>query len=297
MVLQNVIAMMYDCDMTLTPVYMQDVLFEYFKVDGNEFWQRKEEWQTRVRAQGIYIDDECAYMNMMLQYVREGKFRGLSNALLEDLGRNLPVYSGLPDFFKRINTTIQEDNLFKKYDISLEHYIISTGMKTTIFGSVLGKEVNDIFASEFYEEEKAISGIGRAIGYAKKTEFLHLINKGGNVDRRIDVNSFLPREFRRVPFEQMVYVGDGPTDVSCFATLNHRGGKSIAVYNPLLEKAFAQAYQLQEEKRVFTFAPADYREGSHLSLVLEKIVNEMAQRVIDKTEREWKGVIKEPVRL
>jgi len=78
MVLQNVIAIMYDCDLTLTPVYMQDVLFEYFKVDGEEFWNRKEDWAKRIRVKGTNCDDECAYMNMILQYVREGKFKGLS---------------------------------------------------------------------------------------------------------------------------------------------------------------------------------------------------------------------------
>lgn len=297
MVLQNIIAIIYDCDLTLSPVYMQEVLFDYFKVDGQEFWKRKQVWMEKLMATGLNIDDECAYMNMMLQYVKEGKFKGLSNELLRDLGRNLLMYPGLPDFFERINSNVQEDNLFKKYDINLEHYVISTGTKQTILGSVLGSEVKDIFASEFYEEEGVISGIARSIGYAKKTEFLHLINKGGNVNSKIDVNSFLPREFRRIPFEQMIYVGDGPTDVPCFATLNRRGGKGVAVYGNNSEKAFKQAYQLQEEKRVFTFAPADYREGSHLSLVLEKMVREMAQRVVDKTERELKGVIREAVKL
>ena len=95
----------------------------------------------------------------------------------------------------------------------------------------------------------------------------------------------------------MIYVGDGPTDVPCFATLNHRGGKSIAVYNQDLDKAFRQTYQLQGEGRVFTFAPADYREGSYLSLVLEQIVMDMAQRIVDKTERELKGAIREAVKL
>lgn len=100
-----------------------------------------------------------------------------------------------------------------------------------------------------------------------------------------------------MPFEQMIYVGDGPTDVPCFATLNHRGGKSVAVYNHDSEKAFKQTYQLQEEGRMFTFAPADYREGSHLSLILERVVREMAQKIVDQTERELKGVIREAVKL
>ncbi len=294
---QNVIAVMYDCDLTLTPVYMQDVLFSHFNVDGAEFWRRNDEWQQKVRAQGVNIDDECAYMNMMLRYVREGKFKMLSNGLLRELGKNLVFYECVPEFFGRLREVIFEKEEYRKCDIQLEHYIISTGMKETILGSKIGNIVNGIFASEFYEEAGMISGISRTVGYAKKTEYIHLINKGGNIDSRIDVNSKVDACDRRVPFTQMIYVGDGPTDVPCFATLNHKGGKSIAVYHPTQEKAFRQTYQLQDEKRVFTFGPADYRKGSHISNVLEHTVREMADGIVLRRENVRKGRIREAVKL
>lgn len=294
---QNIIAIMYDCDLTLTPVYMQEVLFDHYKLDGKEFWQKKDEWQQKVRAQGTNIDDECAYMSMMLKYVREGEFKGLSNGILRDLGKNLPVYEGIPDFFERMKQIVLEKEEYKKCDISIEHYIISTGMKETILGSKIGSVVDGIFASEFYEEKGMLAGISRTIGYAKKTEFIHLINKGGNIDSRIDVNSKVDASDRRVPFTQMIYVGDGPTDVPCFATLNNKGGKSIAVYHPTQEKAFRQTYQLQEEGRVFAFGPADYRAGSHISNVLELTVRQMADAIVLRRENERKGRIREAVKL
>ena len=307
---QNIIAMMYDCDLTLTPVYMQEVLFKHFNVDGGEFWARKDEWQQKVRAQGVNIDDECAYMSMMIRYVREGKFAGLSNFLLRELGKNLPFYEGVPEFFGRMKDVVVEKEEYRRCDIQVEHYIISTGMKETILGSGIGGKVDGIFASEFYEEmvvdpdspecvigEPRIAGIARTIGYAKKTEYIHLINKGGNKDSRIDVNSKVDACDRRVPFTQMIYVGDGPTDVPCFATLNHKGGKSIAVYHPTQEKAFKQTYQLQDEGRVFAFGPADYRKGSHISNVLEHTVREMADGIVVRRENERKGRIREAVKL
>ncbi len=308
---QNIIAMMYDCDLTLTPVYMQEVLFDYFNVDGEEFWQETDGWQEKVREQGINFDDVCVYMNSILKYTREGKFKGLSNGMLRELGKDLKLFQGLPEFFRRMKSVVLEKEEYRKCDISVEHYIISTGMKETILGSALGEVVDGVFGSEFYEEgrvedeslpecvigNEVIAGIARTIGYAKKTEYIHLINKGGNKDARIDVNSKVDDEDRRIPFTQMIYVGDGPTDVPCFATLNHKGGKSIAVYHPTHEKAFRQTYQLHEEGRVFAFGPADYRPGSHISNILELTVRQMADTIVARRENEKRGRIREAVRL
>ncbi len=294
---QNIIALMYDCDLTLTPVYMQEVLFHHFNVDGGEFWRRKDEWQKAIEERGVHFDDECAYMNWMLRYVREGKFAGLSNGMLRELGKNLPLYEGLPDFFGRMNGVVEEER-FAREGISVEHYVISTGMRETILGSDLGKYLKGVFASEFYEEDGVIAGIARTIGYAKKTEFIHLISKGGNEDSRINVNSKVDAQDRRVPFRQMIYVGDGPTDVPCFATLKKLKGRGVAVYNPTQEKAFRDCYQLQEEGRVSLFCPADYRGGSHISNVLEHLVCEIAEKIVERNQKKRKrGRIREAVRL
>ena len=293
---QNVIAMMYDCDLTLTPSYMQKVLFDHFGVNERDFWEQNDSWQEKVRDQGVHFDDECVYMNSILKYVREEKFKGLSNNLLKELGANLKLFAGLPDFFKRMKDLVEAEDRYRCENIKVEHYIISTGMERTIRGSALGV-VDGIFASEFYEQQGEIAGIARTVGYAKKTEYIHLINKGGNKDSCIGVNSLVSLEDRRIPFTQMIYVGDGPTDVPCFATLNHKGGKSFAVYHPHLQKAFAQAYQLQEEGRVFSFAAADYQDGSHLSNTLEYTVRQMADGIVERRKNQKRARIREEVGL
>lgn len=158
-------------------------------------------------------------------------------------------------------------------------------------GSAIGPELEGVFASEYNTDENGIiCEIARAVGHTKKTEFLHLINKGGNKDPSIDVNGLLPRELRRIPFENMIYIGDGPTDVPCFATLNHRNGISIGVYNPESAEAFQKAYQLREQNRVFSFGEADYRTDSHTFRTIFQAVTGIAERIIrEQDEVQRKG--------
>ncbi|MBI4980223.1 haloacid dehalogenase-like hydrolase [Candidatus Woesearchaeota archaeon] len=284
---QNIIALLYDFDSTLSPECMQEALFKKYNVDGNTFWAEKRGLMKNAEGKGVNYDTECAYMNLILRYIREEKFPPLSNLELRELGKEVALYPGLPDFLPNIKEKTEE-----KYDaegITLEHYVISTGLTEMIKGSAVGEYLEEIFASEYNTDGNGvICEIARAVGHTKKTEFLHLINKGGNKDPSIDVNGILPRELRRIPFENMVYIGDGPTDVPCFATLNHRGGISIGVYNPSSEDAFRKAYQLREQKRVFSFGEADYREGSHTYRTILHAVTGIAERIIgeqDETQR------------
>ncbi len=291
--LQNIIAILYDCDLTLTPEYMQEPLFRKYGVNGDEFWKESTRSGELAAQKSTILDTEMAYMNLILRYVRKGKFPNLSNKELQALGVEIPLYPGLPEFFQRISTTIAEDPKYRPHDITVEHYIISTGLKVMVEGSKLGSCVNGIFASEFLEnEDGVIAEVARAIGFAKKTEFIHLINKGGNVDPTIDVNGVMPDEYRRIPFESMIYIGDGPTDVPCFATLNRRGGTSVAVYNPASAKSRRQAYQLRLDDRVFEIGPADYSEGSHISWLLEETIRGIANRIIEDREKEIRKRIK-----
>lgn len=119
MVQQNIISMMYDCDLTLTPDYMQKVLFDHFHVDGAEFWQRNEGWTSQVRAQGVNLDPECAYMNSMLKYVREGKFSGLSNNLLSELGKNLVLYEVCLSFLSAYIRLLQRIKFIRRWILRL----------------------------------------------------------------------------------------------------------------------------------------------------------------------------------
>ncbi len=293
---QKIIALIYDFDSTLSPECMQEALFHKYNVKGSEFWEEKRKLVREAEQKGINYDTECAYMNLILRYVRKGIFPELSNQELRELGKEIVLYPGLPEFLPLISSRVREK--YKLQGTTLEHYVISTGLTEMVKGSAVGSELDGVFASEYNTDEKGIiCEIARAVGHTKKTEFLHLINKGGNKDSSIDVNGALSRELRRIPFENMIYIGDGPTDVPCFATLNHRGGISIGVYNPSSEDAFQKAYQLREQHRVFSFGEADYREGSHTFKTIWKAVTGIAERIIQEEDAAQRKERREGPRL
>jgi hypothetical protein len=280
--IQSIIVIAYDCDHTLIPEYMQNGLLRKNGIEPENFWKESNQLKKDQKELGINLDFENAYLNLLLQYSHSGKLEEISNKKLREEGKNLQTFQGLPDFFERIKTNIENKPECKEHGIKIEQYIISTGLKEMILGSSLynPKYIEDVFASEFLEVNGKISQIARAVGHMKKTEFLYLLNKGGNKNPSIDINGRMPNEARRIPFENMIYVGDGPTDVPCFATLSDEGGKSVAVYNPDSDSAFKKAILLQKQRRVFTFGPADYRENTDISRKLFYLVNERAQEII-----------------
>jgi len=279
---QNVLAVVYDFDQTLIPYFMQRVLFEKYHVNEKRFWDDNDTEIARVRERGINVEEEFAYMNTVLRYVEQGRFPGLSNQILKDLGKRLEFYPGLPDFLPRIKSEIEDDPRYQSAGITLEHYVISTGFGETIRGSAVGPYLNGVFGAEFSERDGIVHYIARAIGFMKKTQYLHLINKGANVNLSIGVNDVVPKEERRIPFENMIYVADGFTDIPCFATLNDRNGTSMSVYDPASPKALAQAKQLLADKRVISISPADYQPGSDFYQKVSFLLKEKANRVLWK---------------
>jgi phosphoglycolate phosphatase-like HAD superfamily hydrolase len=272
----NLIAIVYDYDQTLSPIYMQEeTMFPAFGIDGGRFWQRCSEL---VNDQGF--DSELAYMKVMLDYL--GMDRP-TNAELRALGAKLNFYKGLPEMFEEF----REDLLTPQHNahgIRVEHFVISSGLKVMLEGSRLAPYVKAIFGCEFAEDEQGrITFPKRVISHTQKTQFLFRINKG-LLDMAQDVNDHMPAEIRPVPFEHMIYVGDGPTDVPCFTVMRKNGGQAIAVYNPddPTRASFKKCFQLSTHAdRVKHIAPSDYRRGSHLRLLLEQMVEEIANNIVE----------------
>src|SRR4051794_19263200 len=287
---QNTIAIVYDYDQTLSPSYMQDeVVFPAFGIDSQKFWQR---CSALVRDEGY--DNELAYMKVLLDTLGMDRPK---NSELKELGTQLNFYQGLPEMFEQFRDRLLTEEQVA-HGITVEHYIISSGMKILIEGSRLAPYVRAIFGCEFAEDgEGRITFPKRVISHTQKTQYLFRINKG-LLELSQDVNDHMPAEVRPVPFEHMIYVGDGPTDVPCFAVVRQNGGHAIAVYNPADEtrSSFKKCYQLANHaNRVRHLAPADFRAGSHLRLLLEQMVEDVATRILDRRARETEaGVVRAP---
>ena len=276
---QNAIALIFDYDQTLSPNYMQDeVLFPAFGIDPKAFWAR---CQELVRNEGY--ESELAYMKVLLDTVA---FDRPSNRQLQDLGANLTFYPGLPDMFEEFERGLLGPEE-KALGIGVEYYILSSGFKAVIEGSKLKPHVKAIFGCEYAEDaEGRITFPKRVISHTQKTQFLFRVNKG-LLDLSQDVNDHMDDDLRPIPFENMIYVGDGPTDIPCFNVVRKQGGQAIAVYNPhdKTRSAFRKCYQLcAHTDRVRHIAPADYRAGSHLRLLLDEMVSEIATRIKAKRQ-------------
>ncbi len=275
--LQNTIALVYDYDQTLSPNYMQDeVVFPTFGIDPKKFWSR---CHDLVGKQGY--DNELAYMKALLDYLEIDR---PTNARLKELGEGLQFFPGLPEMFEEFKSGLLSP-MHEAHGIKVEHYIISSGLKALIDGSRLAPHVKVVFGCEFAEDADGRITFPRCvISHTQKTQFLFRINKG-LLDYSQDVNDHMPAELRPVPFEHMIYVGDGPTDVPCFTVVRQHGGHAIAVYNPNdpVRSSFKKCYQLSTHAdRVRHIAPADYRRGSHLRLLIEEMVSEVANRIVQR---------------
>ena len=299
---QNVIAVIWDFDKTLTPSYMQAPLFKHFGVDEKTFWNEANGLEKFYRAGGAHnVSKDTLYLNPMLTYVREGKFAGLTNDLLFKLGSKIEFYKGLPEFFARLKNEVGANRQFAKHGISVEHYIVSTGLRKMIEGSEIAPFVDGIWGCEFvegtarpgyldkgqqqlFQSPGHITDIAYAIDNTTKTRALFEISKGSNKEKDIDVNATLAPEDRRVPFQNMIYIADGPSDVPAFSIVNQYGGRTIAVYKPALMDQFSQAAKLQEERRVQAVCEASYIAGSQADLTLSFAVNRIATKIVEARE-------------
>lgn len=285
MSMQTIIAMVYDFDKTLSPNNMQeDTIFPAYGVDKDAFWAKAEEL-TSVKG----YERTLAYLRLLI-HGRPFVNRPLRRDDLHALGGRIQYFHGVDTFFSRMNGYVQESA--KEMDgreISLEHYIVSSGIKEILEGTVIARHFQAIYACEFdYDNEIAVFP-KMIINDTYKTQFLFRISKG-KLSLAEDINAHMPHSERRIPFENMIYIGDSDTDIPSMSVTKKYGGHVVAVYNPSCPVSEA-AMRMVEEGRADHFAPADYSQNSLLDRILKatikKIVHTIAYRLSARMSLDW----------
>lgn len=272
----HTLACIWDFDKTLTPGYMQSPLFSEYGIDEAAFWAEVNRLPEIYARQGIHVSGDTVYLNHLLSYVKNGPLKGLSNKKLRELGARIPLCKGVPEVFDKLRAYAKKTGEAFSLDIDLEHYVVSTGLAEMIRGSAVAAHTDGIYGCEFIEQPlpphyteqdelaldlpTEISQIGVMVDNTIKTRFIFEINKGSNKNSEIDVNAVVRAQDRRVPFENMVYVADGPSDVPVFSVVRKGGGFAYAVYAEGNAAELRQNDTLQECKRVNGYGPNDYRE-------------------------------------
>ena len=257
-----ILALMYDFDRTLSPKDMQEYAFiPGLGMESKEFWA---ECDSTMHKHGM--DQILAYMLVMLEK-SEGR-QLVTHDTLKALGKGVKLFCGVKTWFHRINSYADKQGLMA------EHYIISSGLKEIIEGTLIAGEFKEIYAASFCYNEKGVPyWPAMAVNYTSKTQFLYRINKGVmDVSENKGLNEYMPEDRRRVPFRNMIYIGDGLTDVPCMKLTKANGGHSIAVY----QENKKEANDMLLHGRVDYAVNSDYSKGSEMELAVFEIIDQVA---------------------
>lgn len=272
------IAIMYDFDKTLTTRDMQEYTFiPKLGLSSSAFWQKANDL---ARKQGM--DSILAYMKLMLDESKK-QAKPIRRNDFVALGQELEFFPGVLGWFSFVN------ELGAKRNLCIEHYIISSGLKEIIEGSAIGGEFCRIYACEYLYDENGVAVWPKlSVNYTAKTQFLFRINKGVlDVYEDQALNAFTAESERSVPFRNMIYIGDGLTDVPCMKLVKQNGGKSIAVHAKGKEEI---SRRLMAEGRINFYTEADYTPGSELSFLVETSLDEMcSQNILQAYQRRMRG--------
>ena len=261
---QPIIAFLYDFDKTLCTTDMQDYSFiPSLGYTPSEFWGIANSFGYKNRMDGL-----LAYMYTMIDECRKKGVR-LDREYLVSCGHAIELFPGVKDWFARINAFGEEQG------VQVEHYVLSSGLKEIIEGSGISHEFKEIYACEFlYGEDGIASWPKLDVNFTNKTQFVYRINKGVlDIANDKDLNASMPDDSKRIPFTNMIYVGDGLSDVPCMKMMRAYGGQAVAVYQ---KSNRAGVEELLRSGRVDFIFPADYSEGSILDTTMKNIVRKMA---------------------
>ena len=257
-----VLAICYDFDKTLTPDDMQaQGYIQSVGYDVDRFWE-----ETNILAHEQQMDSNLAYMYKMVKEA-EGNLILNRKALME-YGAKVKVFPGVEEWFERIR------EYGRQHGVLVEHYIISSGLKEMIEGTEMAKQgaFERIYASSFCYNDRGVAiWPAQAVNYTNKTQFLFRIEKGTLDVNDPAVNDYYPQDRIRIPFRNMVYIGDSDTDIPCMKLVNSYGGHAIGVYDPSTGN-MEKVKKMIRENRIRYYSPADYTEGSALDTLVKKII-------------------------
>lgn len=258
-----VLAICYDFDKTLSPDDMQaQGYIQSVGYDVKKFWE-----ESNGLARKNDMDNNLAYMWKMVQEAQG--IMVFTKKKLAEYGAKVALFDGVEEWFERIRT------YGKKNNVIVEHYIISSGLKEMIEGTKMAREgaFEKIYASSFYFNDRGVAiWPAQVINYTSKTQFLFRIEKGVLDINDPGVNEYFPPEEKRVPFRNMVYIGDSDTDIPCMKLVNTYGGHSIGDYDPTAQNK-EKVFRMMHDKRIRYYAPANYTDGSELDLLVKAIID------------------------
>lgn len=261
-----IVAIMYDFDKTLCTKDMQEYAFiPALGMSSSAFWG-----EANALTDSEEMDNILAYMYKMVEKAKEKKVP-ITRDTFREMGRSVEFFDGVLSWFDRINEYGDQAG------VRIEHYIVSSGIKEIIEGTAIAEKFKKIYACEFmYDYNGSIQWPKFAVNYTAKTQFLFRINKGVlTIDSKSadKLNQYTPENERRVPFRNMIYIGDGLTDVPCMKLVKSNGGQSIAVYDQGKDRE--AALNLLKADRVNFVAAADYGPGSDIETIVQAIIKKI----------------------
>ncbi len=271
---QNTIALVYDFDGTLSPQPMQEyTVLPKIGVEPSQFWAR-----VNREARESESDPMLVYMRHIIEALEVAKV-DVKRGDFSAMARKIKYFPGVTTWFTRMNAYVKKRS---RAQVGIQHYLISAGQKEILDGVSIRKHFKRIYASEYHFNHHGVATFPKLlVTDTAKTQFLFRINKGLE-SLNESINEHMPESERPIPFQNMVYVGDGMTDVPSMALTKKSGGHTLAVYNPKKASQRATCEKLLLAGRADFIAEADFRKGTKLArrveLLLDTIIADIAYR-------------------
>ena len=271
---QNIIALVYDFDGTLSPWNMQEeTIFKSYGIDKSKFWAKS---QALVTRRGY--EKTLAYLKLLIEDPLFRK-RPLSKKKLKESAARVTYYPGVDEgYFDQLDDFMKSLPEVREAGITLEHYIISSGLQEILDGVSIRKYFKRTFACEFDFQRGRPVFPKLVINDTNKTQFLFRINKG-KLKLSESINGHMPEAERRIPFHNMIYIGDGITDVPSMTVTQKAGGHAIAVFDPA-HRVPRAVKEMVAEHRAEHFAPADFRTQSLLFKILRQTLKKIIASIV-----------------